>query len=142
RSLDCITGAGVEYDPEQGRVVGARDPVRGRGAPKMYAPSPTVQMTVWSGFASLAPRAAPTPQPRPPDEGEPKYVAGVRKLHWLASRSYSLTTIVRSSITSPTQRESHAMSIGASFRNARARDSIAVRRSRPAAATFARRSAT
>src|SRR5262244_1991438 len=59
------------------------------GAPKMYAP-------------------APTPQPRPPEDGEPKYVPGVRKQHWLASRSYSLTTIVRSSITSPTQRETHA----------------------------------
>src|SRR5262249_55477912 len=112
------------------------------GAPKMYAPSPTVQITVWSGFASFAPSAAPTPQPRPPDDGDPKYVPGVRKQHWLASRSYSLTTIVRSSITSPTQRETHAMSIGVSLLSARARDSVAARRSRPAAAAFARRSAT
>src|SRR5262249_1325639 len=90
------------------------------GAPKMYAPAPTVQIPGGSGFGSLAPSAAPTPQPRPPDDGEPKYVPGARKEHWLASRSYSLTTIVRSSSTSPTQRESHAMSIGVSFRSARA----------------------
>ena len=42
------------------------------GAPKMYAPSPTQQMTVLSGAASLAPSAAPRPQPSPPDDGAAK----------------------------------------------------------------------
>ena len=34
-------------------------------------------MTVWSGAASLAPRAAPRPQPRPPEDGAAKYVPGL-----------------------------------------------------------------
>ena len=46
------------------------------GAPKMYAPSPTVAMTVFSGAPSFAPSAAPRPQPSPPEWGEPKQVPG------------------------------------------------------------------
>ena len=36
------------------------------GTPNMYDPSPTLAITVRSGIASLAPRAAPTPHPSTP----------------------------------------------------------------------------
>jgi hypothetical protein len=46
------------------------------GAPKMYAPSPTVAMTVFSGAPSFAPSAAPRAQPSPPECGDPKRCPG------------------------------------------------------------------
>src|SRR6185369_10387472 len=85
------------------------------GVPKRYAPSPTQHTTVLSGAASLAPSAAPRPQPRPEAGDWLKYEPGLVSRVCAMSRSYSFTTIVSSSMASPTHRESHAMSIGESF---------------------------
>lgn len=75
------------------------------GTPKIYDPSPTQQMTLLSGLASLAPSAAPNPQPSAAEGECRKYVPGVSKHVWVGSRTYSLITMLRSSIMLPTQDE-------------------------------------
>src|SRR3954470_8232138 len=73
----------------------------------MYAPSPSAQITVFSGDASLAPRAAPNPQPHPPAEALPKYRPGCLMVISSSTVGYSLTRMVRSSSSLFMQADSH-----------------------------------
>src|SRR3954462_11831101 len=73
----------------------------------MYAPSPSAQITVFSGDASLAPRAAPNPQPNPPAEALPKYRPGCSMVISSSTVGYSLTRIVPSSSSLFMHADSH-----------------------------------
>src|ERR671937_456382 len=77
-------------------------------------------MTVLSGAASLAPRAAPRPQPRIPGAGAPKYVPGRSNPNWDMSSPSSLMMTVLSLRTCSTQAETQALSRGLLVRPASA----------------------
>src|SRR4029077_142218 len=79
----------------------------------MNAPSPTTAMTGLCGRASLAPSAAPGPQPRPDAELDPKYRSGDSKVQYSGNSVYSLMTMQRGSLARSIQWLTHAGSSGA-----------------------------